>query len=98
MSPGSSGSAARAPMIEMFSGPGCAYCAQTRTLLEARGLDFVDYDTADPKHREEFTRRLPRARSIPQIFIGGKHIGSWEDLQILDGDGRLAEMTAAADG
>ena len=83
-------------MIEMFSGPGCAYCAQTRALLEARGLPYVEYDTADPVHREEYSRRLPRSRSIPQLFINGKHIGSWEDLQVLDQDGRLAEMTAGS--
>ncbi len=86
-------SVAPAPMIEMFSGPGCAYCAQTRALLRARRLEYVEYDISDPDRLEEYTRRLPRSRSIPQIFIGGEHIGSWEDLQILDADGRLAEMT-----
>jgi len=82
-------------MIEMFSGPGCAYCAQTRSLLEARGLEYVEYDISEPDHMEEYARRLPRARSIPQLFVGGIHIGSWEDLQILDADGRLAEMISS---
>ncbi len=81
-------------MIEMFSGPGCAYCAQARALLAARGLEFVEYDISQPDHMEEYARRLPRSRSIPQLFIGGRHIGSWEDLQIIDSDGRLAEMVA----
>jgi len=83
-----------APKIEMFSGPGCAYCAATRALLEARGLEYVEYDISQPDHMEEYARRLPRSRSIPQLFIGGTHIGSFEDLQILDGDGRLAQMTS----
>ncbi len=78
-----------APHIEMFSGPGCAYCAQARGLLEARGLTFVEYDLTEAEHLAEFARRLPRTRALPQIFIDGEHIGSFEDLQVLDADGRL---------
>jgi glutaredoxin 3 len=94
MTSGNADNAAPAPRIEMFSGPGCAYCAQTRTLLEARGLDYVEYDVAEPEHLEEFGRRLPRTRALPQLFINGDHIGSFEDLQALDGSGRLAELMA----
>jgi len=83
-------------MIEMFSGPGCAYCARTRALLEARGLEYAEYDISEPDHMREYAERLPRTRSIPQIFIGGEHIGSWEDLQLLDGDGRLADMISTS--
>lgn len=82
------------PQIEMFSGPGCAYCAQTRTFLEARGIGYVEYDVAEAEHLDEFARRLPRTRSLPQLFIDGEHIGSFEDLQHLDSSGRLAELLA----
>jgi len=80
------------PEIEMFSGPGCAYCAQSRALLEARSLPYIEYDVADPSHMTEFTRRLPRTRALPQIFIGGEHVGSFEDLQALDAGGGLAGL------
>lgn len=83
-----------APSIEMFSGPGCAYCAQTRTLLATRGYPYVEYDVVEPAHLEEFGRRLPRTRALPQIFVNGEHIGSFEDLQQLDTNGRLAELLA----
>lgn len=89
-----SNSGVPAPRVEMFSGPGCAYCARTRELLTARGLDFVEYDISESGQLDEFTRRLPRTKSIPQIFIDGQHIGSWEDLQILDADGRLARLVS----
>lgn len=72
----------------MFSGPGCAYCAQSRQLLEAKGLGYVEYDVSDPRHMQEYRARLPRTSSLPQIFIDGTHIGSFEDLQLLaDSDG-----------
>lgn len=66
----------------MFSGPGCRYCAASKGLLEAAGLAFTEYDVSQPAHMAEFTRRLPRERSIPQIFVDGEHIGSYEDLEL----------------
>ena len=80
--------------IEIFSGPNCGYCASAKRLLDRRGMTYIDYDiAADDAHREELLRRLPRSRSIPQIFINGEHIGGYEDLCLIDGSGRLRDMT-----
>jgi len=76
--------------VEIFSGPQCSYCEQAKQLLQRKGVAFEMLDiAADEKNREELMRRLPRTRSLPQIFIGGAHIGSFEDLQILDSRGEL---------
>ena len=66
--------------IEIFTGPSCGYCRQAKALLDRLGLDYVEYDIAAEAHREELFRRLPRGRAIPQIFVDGAHIGSYEDL------------------
>lgn len=68
--------------IEMFTGPRCSYCARARELLHERGLAFIQRDITAPGVREEFARRLPREKSIPQIFIDGAHIGGYEDLKL----------------
>jgi glutaredoxin 3 len=73
----------------MFTGPGCTDCAQTRVLLETKGLSYVEYDVSEPEHLAEYGRRLPRERSVPQVFIDGTHIGSFEDLQLLADAGDL---------
>lgn len=78
--------------VEVFSGPNCGYCERAKQLLARRGIDYVDLDISQPEHRDEFARRLPRARAIPQIFVNGEHIGGSDDLEILDGDGRLEAM------
>jgi len=81
--------------IEIFSSPDCGYCNKAKELLRSKGLDFEDLDVAaEVRHREDFANRLPRARSIPQIFIDGDHIGGYEDLCILADNGRLGEMTS----
>ena len=75
--------------IEIYSGPQCSFCRQAKELLQAKGLDFIDLDVSEEPARSEFAARLPRARSIPQIFIDGEHIGGYEDLCIWNENGRL---------
>ena len=79
--------------IEIFSGPGCGYCEAAKKLLDGKGLAYEDRDISGDEHRDELLRRLPRSRAIPQIFIGGEHIGGYEDLHLLDASGRLDELT-----
>lgn len=78
--------------IEIFSTPHCGYCDLAKQLLTDKGAAFIDRDTASTVHRDEFIRRLPRARSVPQIFIDGLHIGGFEDLEILQNNGRLDQL------
>jgi len=83
--------------IEMFSSPNCRYCRHAKELLSGKGLGYVDYDvSADPKNREEFLRRLPRARTIPQIFIFGTHIGGYDDLVLIAESGKLDSLVGGS--
>ena len=68
--------------IEIFTGPGCGYCDAAKALLKRRRLTFTERDVSDPAVQAEFRERLPRVRSIPQIFIDGEHIGGYEDLEL----------------
>jgi len=71
--------------IEIYSGPGCSYCEAAKHLLDQKGVSYVDYDiVANPEHREELLRRLPRSRAIPQIFINGEHVGGYDDLCLVE--------------
>ncbi len=79
--------------IEMFSSPKCGYCERAKALLDKRGCAYQERDVAGHAgHRMELQRRLPRVRSLPQIFIGGEHVGGYEDLQFLEDTGRLEEL------
>ena len=68
--------------IEIFTGPGCGYCDAAKELLKSRELAFTERDVSDQTVAREFRERLPRVRSIPQIFIDGEHIGGYEDLEL----------------
>lgn len=76
--------------IEIFSQPNCQYCQMAKSLLESKGIEYIKHNIADPENMREFAARLPRVRSLPQVFINGEHIGNDQDLQIWANDGRLA--------
>ncbi|MDH3609892.1 MAG: glutaredoxin 3 [Gammaproteobacteria bacterium] len=78
--------------IEIFSGPQCNYCRQAKALLDEMGVNYTELDISTEEYRNEFVQRLPRTRSIPQVFVGGQHIGGYEDLQILKEKGQLEEV------
>jgi glutaredoxin 3 len=69
--------------IEIFSQKNCAGCKQVKQLLTDRKIIFREYmiDSAtDSQYKKELFKRLPDCRTVPQVFIGGKHIGGLEDL------------------
>lgn len=66
--------------IEIFTGPGCGYCTAAKRLLDDRKLVYIERDVSQPEVLAEMRRRLPNARTIPQIFVGTEHVGGYEDL------------------
>ena len=76
--------------IEIFSTPQCSYCDAAKKLLDEKGLAYTNLDVmSDPAILEDFKRRLPRVKAVPQIFIDDEHIGGYEDLRLLEQAGRL---------
>lgn len=79
--------------VEIFTGMNCGYCDRAKALLRDREIPFTELDiSGDAANRDELIRRLPRSKSIPQVFVDGEHIGGYEDLCHLDENGRLAEL------
>jgi glutaredoxin 3 len=77
-----------APVV-MYATSWCPYCARARTLLSSKGATFQEIDIeAQPNEREEMIRRSGRT-TVPQIFIGERHIGGCDDLLELDAAGGL---------
>jgi len=78
------------PKIEIFTGPNCGYCEAAKALMRENGLAFEEIDlAASPDNMDAFRCRLPRVKSIPQIFVDDAHIGGLEDLRLHLAGGRL---------
>ncbi|OFW85415.1 MAG: glutaredoxin 3 [Alphaproteobacteria bacterium RIFCSPHIGHO2_01_FULL_40_8] len=70
----------------------CPYCVRAKMLLLKKGLVFEEIKVADDKIREEMVKKSNGRMSVPQIFIGEKHIGGCDDLYALEAAGKLDEL------
>ena len=79
--------------VEIYTTPTCPYCIAAKRLLTKKGIGFAEIDvSADPGLRQAMTARAGGRRTVPQIFIGGTHVGGCDDLHALDADGKLDPM------
>jgi len=78
-----------APAVTMYATSWCPYCSRARGLLESKGvaLQEIDVESA-PEKRAEMQNRSGR-RTVPQIFIGDRHVGGCDDLHALEAAGKL---------
>jgi glutaredoxin 3 len=84
------------PQITVYSGPNCPYCVRAKLLLQKKGVVFEEYDVrADSARMAEMLARSNGRRTIPQIFINGRHIGGCDDLYALDQQGKLDPLLQA---
>jgi glutaredoxin 3 len=80
--------------VEIATTAFCPYCAAAKDLLQRKGASFDEIDvTFDPEKRAEIRRRSGRS-TVPQIWIGGVHVGGCDDLQALDDAGKLDPLLA----
>jgi glutaredoxin 3 len=78
-----------APRVTIYTSGFCPYCERARALLERKGVAWTEIDLeAEPARRAELMAR-GGARSVPQIFIGDRHVGGWDELYALDRAGQL---------
>lgn len=81
--------------VVLYTSNSCGYCLQAKRLLARHGVlpREIGIDTDDEK-RVEMVQRSGR-RTVPQIFIGSQHIGGFDDLAVLERDGKLEALLAA---
>lgn len=84
------------PTITLYLAEWCPYCQRAKGLLARKKLAFTEVNVDDDaKFREEMISRSNR-RTVPQIFIGDKHIGGCDDLFELDHSGELDRLIQGA--
>ena len=73
----------------------CSYCSAAKSLLAQKGAAFTEHDASfNPDLRAEMMEKSGRS-TFPQIFIGGKHVGGFDDMNALNRAGSLDAMLNA---
>lgn len=84
------------PQVTLYTTSWCPYCAAAKSLLKKKDIAFEEIDVdGKPELRKEMTARAGGRTSVPQIFIGGTHVGGSDDLHALDARGELDTLLAA---
>jgi glutaredoxin 3 len=83
------------PPITMYATGYCPYCIHAERLLKAKGVADIQKIRVDhePAKRAEMMARTGR-RTVPQIYIGERHVGGFDDLVALDRAGILDPLLA----
>ena len=85
----------KAPRVTMYTASYCGYCVRAERLLAARGVaDVVKIHVdEEPAERMAMMKRTGR-RTVPQIYIGDRHVGGYDELAALDRAGGLTPLLA----
>jgi len=84
------------PEIEIYTQPWCGYCARAKRILDHKGAAYREIDAPNgTPQRAESVRRSGGRTTVPQIFVGGRHVGGCDDLEALDRAGELDTLLRA---
>lgn len=84
------------PAITVYLSEWCPYCQRARGLLRKKNLVFTEINVDDDANfRQEMIARSNR-HTVPQIFIGDRHVGGWDDLFELDRSGKFDRLMEGA--
>ncbi|WP_434608259.1 glutaredoxin 3 [Pseudomonas sp. D2-30] len=83
------------PHVVVYSSDYCPYCSRAKHLLQSKGVAFEEIKVdGKPQLRAEMTQKARRT-SVPQIWIGGTHVGGCDDLYALERAGKLDALLKA---
>jgi glutaredoxin 3 len=84
------------PKVEIYTKLLCPYCSRAKKLLGDKGVTYEEHDiTLGGPKRAEMLGRANGRMTVPQIFIGDRHVGGSDDLVALDRTGELDTLLAA---
>ncbi len=79
-------------VVTMYSTRFCPYCIRARFLLDSKNVSYTDIGVdARPELRREMMEKSGR-RTVPQIWIGERHVGGYDDLARLEQRGELDNL------
>ena len=84
------------PPVTVYTTRFCPYCTEAKDLLRRKSVLFDEVDVSgDRKTRAAMAERAGGRTSVPQIFIGDRHVGGCDDLYALDSAGKLDPLLSA---
>ncbi len=85
------------PRTEIYTKAFCPYCSRAKALLGRKGIAYDEHDiTMGGPDRATMIERANGGSTVPQIFVGGHHVGGSDDLAAAEASGELDRLLATA--
>ena len=85
--------------VMMFSKSYCPFCDQAKQLLKSKGIEFFAIEMDQMQGGDELHKELKAfsgQNTVPNTYIGGKHLGGCDDTKAAEKSGKLKELCDAA--
>jgi glutaredoxin 3 len=75
--------------VKMYATRFCPYCMRARSLFKKKRVVYEEIDVGTSAALWRKMESLSNRTTVPQIFIGGLHVGGYDDMAALDRAGKL---------
>ncbi|HEX5792875.1 MAG TPA: glutaredoxin 3 [Rheinheimera sp.] len=76
--------------VTIYTKAYCPYCVRAKSVLDNKGVSYQEIRIDEqPELRPEMIERAAGRSTVPQIFVGARHIGGCDDMLALDASGQL---------
>ena len=82
------------PTVTIYTKSWCPYCEAAKTLLQKKNVTYTEVPVKSGVEQAEMAKKSGRS-TVPQIWIGERHVGGCDDLYALDSKGELDRLLAA---
>jgi glutaredoxin 3 len=83
------------PPVTIYTKSWCPYCSAAKELLKAKNVDFTEIAVSSAADQATMAKKAGGRSTVPQIWIGERHVGGCDDLYALDSEGDLDKLLAA---
>ena len=81
--------------VEIYTSPLCGYCHAAKRLLDQKGVTYSEVNVLEePERKAEMIQRANGGRTVPQIFIGDRHVGGYDDMMAMHREGKFEPLLA----
>jgi glutaredoxin 3 len=82
--------------VVMYRTKYCGYCVLAQRLLDQKGIRYRAVDVSGDSNARAWLMKVTGQRTVPQIFIGGRSIGGYQELAALARSGELEHWLKGA--
>jgi glutaredoxin 3 len=83
--------------VQIYSKTNCPFCVRAKALLDRKGVPYEEIDAEGKNELRTWLAEASGQKTVPQIFVDGRPLGGFTDIDALDRQGRLEPILRGED-